>query len=275
MKMLNKIFNFYTLVIINVAIIWAAELSGQGHLFFETGAIHGIAILFIILALTRLVEHYYIADPILKRFLQGSLAALLLFSASHVIEFLSYFVAGSYTDALFASVANFYLLSLLMIIIGAEYFLQYYYHRSPQIVRLLMVTAAAFFALTVWFVFQPASVSLDLQSSTPYLYTLMLCIIGGYAVVDTIQIGKAIPFFKDFSGVLTMAVGLIIFAAVTNIFYDLHGALGVDEYQFVYLSHFTFYAALSAIYLSFGKLTGTTGLHRDIREFAEGGAAGP
>ena len=85
LEKLDKFFNFSALLVINIAIIWIAELAGRGYYFYESGAIHGIAIVFILLAMTRLLGNYYIADPILKRFLQGSIAALLLFSASHVV----------------------------------------------------------------------------------------------------------------------------------------------------------------------------------------------
>lgn len=125
---LDKFFTPRSLLIINAAIILFSET--MGNLFLETGTIHFIAVLFIILAVSRIFIHYYTFDPVLEKFIHASSLALLFFAGSHFMEFLGYKLLNLPEDALFANVVNFYLISILFVIIGTELFLRIYYRRS-------------------------------------------------------------------------------------------------------------------------------------------------
>ena len=86
---LDRIFTAPVLVLINFLIIFACETVGGGKFFEDSGAIHGIAILFIVLAGSRLFTRYYLFDPELKILLRTSLVAMGFFALSHFIEFAS------------------------------------------------------------------------------------------------------------------------------------------------------------------------------------------
>src|SRR3989338_6262687 len=131
---LDKIFNPYSLAIINVIIILMAEFAGGGRLFFNLGLIHLIAVLFII------------------------------FTVSHIVEFTSMMVFKIYQDATFANVVNFYLISILTLAIGAELFLKVYRGRDARLIMLLSGIIAAILILIAAFLINPELISLEPDS---------------------------------------------------------------------------------------------------------------
>ena len=118
---LEKILSFRVLLVLNILIIIFAELSGR--FFEEKGIIHLLAVIFVILGVSRIFVHYEVFDRFLKPFLLGGVAALIIFALSHLVEFLGFMLFHTYSDAVFINVVNFYIISMLMVTIGAEYFL--------------------------------------------------------------------------------------------------------------------------------------------------------
>lgn len=70
---------------------------------------------------------------------------------------------------------------------------------------------------------------------------------------------------SGFVNYLAISIGMVVFAALPNIFYELmEDKLNIPELQIIYLSHFTFYAALSIIFLAFGRLSNLAGVYKDL-----------
>jgi len=270
-KTLEKIFTPYTLLVINLAIVFASETIGHGKTFHDTGIIHGIAVLFIILASTRIFQKYYLFDPEIRNMLRYSLWAMAFFAVSHFVEFASFVLFRTYTDAAFANVINFYVASLLFMAMGSEQVFVAYEKRSKVRMKAYAVAIAFFIGLTFLFIWKNALISLEPDEIAPYAYAAVVLGVGIYGFRQWRRVGKLYPWFGGFVKLMTQATTLIMLATFPNIFYELLEHVGVEEVQSIYLSHFTFYAALSVMYLAYGDSLKIGGIHKDIREMMESG----
>lgn len=268
-RFLDRVFTPYSLIVLNIGIIFAAETVGHGTFFGESGLIHGIALLFILLALARIFKKYYLFDPEVKMFLRMTLLAMAFFALSHFVEFTSYIIFKSYTDAGFANVINFYLASLVFLYIGTERVFVAYDKRSNSRMVAGFFAIAILIALTALYIARRDLISLELDSPTPYFYAVFVLAIGIYGIVRMRRIGRLYPWFDQFVGYMVQAISLIMAAALVNIFYDAFVALGVDDYRVIYLSHFIFYGAMSVMFLAYGDALKIGGIHKDIREAME------
>lgn len=269
-SILDKIFNPYSLAIINVAIVLLAEFAGGGRLFFNSGLIHLMAVLFVALAVARIFVHYYTFDPILEKFLWASLAAFAIFTVSHIVEFASMMVFHIYQDATFANVVNFYLISILTLAVGAELFLKVYYERGARLIMLLSGIIAAIFILIAAFLINPNLISLEPDSWMPYMYALALLGAGFYGIFKMLQIRKLVTIAVGFVNYLVAAIALIMLAAMFDVFYEfLEHYLVIADYQIIYFSHFAFYAALSLMFLAYAKLSYLGEFYEEIKKIAQ------
>lgn len=248
----------YCLLLINIVIIIAAEFVNDGKLFFESGFIHGIALLFIISVAIVLSRQYYLADPILKKFINACLIAFVVFSASHIIEFLGYQFFGAYGDHLFALALNFYLISLLVMISGSEIFLLAYggYHDSRRTLLYTNIAIGAFILLSTLLFVNTSWISLEPNMFAPYLYVLILLSVAVLLERRIFALRKALVQLTPFFSLLRL---MVVFVAVASCFYALYEViqdyLGVPEYQIIYLSHFFFYGGMSLMFVAFQRLS--------------------
>lgn len=268
---IEKFFNPYLLIVINVGIIVCALTVGGGKLFFDTGLIHIIAMLFVALAISRIFFHHYTYDPILEKFVHANLLAMMVFALSHVFEFVSFVILREYPDTVFANVANLYMISLFIMIIGAGPFVAFKYPLYTKWARVLsvagIVTLLFLTAATMW---SDTVVSLDTDDVAPYLYSLILGVTTALALWEVHKIKVIAPVARGFASYLAATILLIAFAALANILYEfLKDYAGVADYLSIYLSHFAFYAALSIFFLAFGEFRNLGGVFADINKFAE------
>ncbi|TSA43915.1 hypothetical protein D4R49_01535 [bacterium] len=263
---LDRVFNGYSLIAINVIIIVLALTVGGGLYFFETGLIHLIAILFIALAILRSFYHHYTYDPILEKFVHASLFALLVFAGSHIIEYVSMMFLNRYVDAVFANVANFYLISTFAIIIGATYFSSINHKTYSSLLRGFSYAIIAVLLLFSLFLFaNDRAISLDTQSGASYVYTFMLIVTGVLAAIEIVRIRRLTPIMSGFTKYLLAALIAILVAILPNIFYEVLGDAGIPSYASIYVSHFLFYAALSLFFLAFKKMSYLGGVYEDLK----------
>ncbi len=254
-------------------IIFLALTSGGGHYFFDAGIIHIIAILFIILVVFRAIYHYYTYDPALEKFVHASVAAAFVFSAAHLVEFVGTYVFHQYNDAVYANVANFYMISLFLFMIGASYVLGIN-ARWTKTIKVISLAAIFFFtALIIVLFFNEKLATLSAGSILPYVY-----VVAGLAAVyillyEMFKIKKTIPLTKGFINYLMAGMAFIIVAGLIDILYDvLMKLLNMPEYISVYLGHFAFYIALSFIFLAFRELSYLGGVYEDVKKLkTEGG----
>lgn len=269
---LDRVFNPYVLLFINIGIICATEIVGRGHAFFDYGIIHGIAILFILLAMSRVFDRYYLSDPQLKTFFFYNILALVAFAASHFIEFISFRVFGEYEDIGFANVVNMYCISILFVLIGAEVVIAAHKGKRPGHAWIPWTAIAGFVALTALFLTKTIAISLEPDEFAPYVYGAVVVALTVVAYVRVRRIGRFMPMLRPFTDEMLASVGLTLVATLPNAFYEgLEKNAGIDKLQIIYVSHFTFYAALSLFYLAFKRFKGFGGVYKDVREAIQGG----
>jgi hypothetical protein len=261
----DKLLNPFAILILNILIILAVELVGGGKFFFETGLIHAIAVFFIILAALRIFLHYYSYDAIFEKFVHGAIIAFVLFSVSHVVEFVSYvFLKLSYS-AVYLNVVNFYAASLLAIAAGAENFLYHHDERKPYSVWLMYAGIGIFIILSIASAINRNLISLEFKNPAPYIYAVGIFFIGLLAFVKVLIAKKYSPFSKKFPIFLLAAIILIMIATFPYIFYD--KLLNyISDIQIIYFSHFVFYGALSFIFLAFRNLSYLGGVYEDVKK---------
>ncbi|MFA6519523.1 MAG: hypothetical protein WCT41_01715 [Candidatus Paceibacterota bacterium] len=262
----DRFLNAYSLLIINLLIIVLALTVGGGLYFFETGLIHLIALIFIALAVLRIIYHHYTYDPILEKFVHASLFALIVFAGSHIIEYISMMFLNRYQDAVFANVGNFYLIGTFSIIIGATYFSGINHRTYASFLRMLSYAfIAGFFLFSVFLFANDRAIGLEVEDPAPFLYALMLVIAGVLAVIEIVKIRRLTPIMHGFTTYLLGGLVLLLIAILPNIFYDFLAIAGVPSYMSIYSSHFLFYAALSLFFLAFKKLSYMGGVYEDLK----------
>lgn len=266
MMTIDKYLDVKFFLILNVLIILLAQTLGNGTLFFRTGIIHVIAIGFVALALVRVFFHYYTYDHILEKFIHACLAAMAIFAVSHIVEFFSFVILHRYADAVYMNVANFYLISLLLIVIGAESFLHVLKGRPAHVIRILTVVIIILTLLSVALLFNDRLISLGTNSFAPITYTVATLAAIGLCLSKMWQIKKRVDFMPSFVNYLSVSIVLIGIATLTNIYYEFFIDLfGLPEYQAVYFSHFAFYIALSFLFLAFGKVSHLGGMLEEVK----------
>lgn len=266
MTKIDKYLSLSFFLVLNTLIIVLTQTIGGGTLFFKTGIIHIIALGFVALALVRVFFHYYTYDHILEKFIHACLAAMTIFALSHIAEFMSFVALHRYADSVYANVANFYLISLLVIAIGAESFLHVLHGRPAHVIRALTATIFMLVVLIIALLVNDKLISLEMNSWAPIAYTIAIFAAIYLSLSKMWQIKKGVEFMPGFVNYLSISIVLIGIAALTNIYYEYFIDLfALPEYQAVYFSHFTFYAALSFLFLAFGKLSYLGGMLEEVK----------
>jgi hypothetical protein len=257
---LERILNPYILIALNVGIIIAAEMTGD--LFIRTGLIHIIAIVFLLLGISRIFVHYETYDQYLQPLLFGAVAAILLFSFSHIVEYTSF---GNeehelYADALYVDVSNMYMTAMLLVALGAQFFL---YKRTQSFLGLAMITSLflIIFAATIFGLLRFYEISLEPDEPWIYLYSTIVVLVTILSINRMIVLGKSTSLMSSFTGYIVVAFVLIGIAAIDYILYELLEHMGLPDVQIVYISHYLFFAALSLLFLAFPKLAKPKGIY--------------
>lgn len=266
MNKIEKIFNPYFFLSLNIVIILLAEFVGGSKWFLKSGAIHFIAVGFVVLAVIRIFYHPDTYDPILQNFVRAGLAAMFVFAIAHVIEFISFMLLNNYVDAVYANTANLYLVSMLLIILGEGLFLWRLNRRGLWKVPAVITLIVMLLVFTVYLLFNNKAISLEPDEAAPFIYVAIAIAATVIGLVQARAISRHVGFMKDFVKYLSASVVVIGISILPNIFYDpltdfFHGA----EFQAIYLSHFAFYAALSLLFLSFSKLNHLGGLMGEVK----------
>lgn len=261
---LEKILNPWVLLSINLLIIIATELNGS--IFMEKGIIHLIAIIFVILAISRIFIHYDAYDRYLRPLIIGGSISLVILSLSHLIEFLSYIIFKTYGDAMFINVVNFYIISMLMVTLGAEYFLYVLKKKTPIMLGVLTAGIITFLFLTLLIFFKKISISLEPDEITIYIYGVIILITLFLSLRHLYEIKNKVSIMVDFINYFIASFVLITISALQYIFYDVLQKAGVPMVQIIYISHFLFYGALSFMFLAFARLANLEGMYKEIKK---------
>lgn len=262
---LEKILNPWVLLSLNLAIILVTELSGD--LFMTTGAIHFMALLFVLLGISRIFVHHDVYDAYLRPLIWGGVAALIIFSLSHLVELVGFVYFKDYVDTVYLSVINFYLMSMLIVTLGAEYFIRALRKNLIPVIGIIFAIIPVLVALTAVMLFNKIPVSLDTDGYLIYIYGILVIGTLYMSVHHLVKIRRLVPIMREFVNYFIAAFVLIGISALQYVFYDALLAVGVPTIQVVYVSHFLFYGALSFIFLAFARLTNLGGIYNDIEQF--------
>mgnify|MGYP001596749122 CR=1 FL=1 len=101
---------------------------------------------------------------------------------------------------------------------------------------------------------------MELNTPTPYAYAALVLFFGLLTLRKTGQIGKHVAISASFTKFISAAVVLIMLSTLPDIFYELF-EMKFPLYQVIYVSHFFFYASLSLIFLSFGRVKISGGIY--------------
>lgn len=262
---LEKILNPWVLLGINIAIILATELSGER--FMTSGAIHLIALFFVLLGVSRIFIHYDVYDRYMRLLIGGGAMALVIFSLSHLVEFLGFVYFKTYEDTIFVNVVNFYIMSMLVVTLGAEYFLNALKKNLVTSIGILAATIPALFVLTIFVYLKKISVSLESTSLLVYVYVAVILVTLFFSVRRLVEIKKQVPIMTNFVNYFIAAFALIAVSALQYVLYDVLLSIGIPTTQIMYVSHFLFYGALSLIFLAFARLTNLGGVYADVETY--------
>lgn len=270
MPLIDRIFNPAVLVFINLILIIVVETVNEGRFFFETGLIHLIILPFVGLIISRIFYHHYTHDPLFEKFIHGVIAASIIFASSHLFEFISMHIYNMPEDVIFATVVNLNLAGFIIIAISAESFLRVLANRSIYLTVLLFIAFFSLIISSILFLYNPNTISLGLNSFTPYLYTLLLgaCAFIGVSII--LKIKSVVPISSPFVRHLLASLALIIISTLPYIFHAniQKGLYYISEHQIVYLNHFIFSAALSLMFIAFTKLN-WPGLFEEAKKISE------
>lgn len=259
---LEKIFSHWVLLFINVAILILVELTGT--FFMETGLIHLIAILFIILGASRIFVHYDIHDQFLKPFIISGIIALLLLSVSHILEYASYAYFFFPYETVAANVANLYLASLLMIASGIIFFLSRVEKNLVIFKYIFPAGAAVCLIATIIFFLYPT-----LFPKIEWLQYFYLTIVIGVAFVASSQLiflKRHVSIMVNFINYFNAAFLLMAVATLLYILNEPLEELSISYMQVMYISHFLFYGALSLMFLAYSKFANLGGIYAEVEK---------
>lgn len=246
---------------VNLAIILLAETLRGGRYFYDTGLIHIPVTMFVLLASTRIFGRYYLYDPVLKKFLGWSLAALSILLLSHSIEFADQNLGLHWpASAVYGGIISFHLTALLCIAVGAFHILKAY---GKMRFATFWLVLSALVGVVSFLASLAAYVGL-IPSVPPLLYMLIAFAAGVATCVPTLAISRLVPVLREFSLYLTGSLVFIVAAAGTDALHLVAKGEYVVYQQATYVSHFAFYAALSLMFLAFGKLSNLGGVYRDV-----------
>ncbi len=262
---LEKILGRRFFVVLNLLIILVVESTGK--FFYNTGMLHVIALLFVLLTVVRIFIHYKTFDQFLDKIVHASIFALFIFAISHIMEYINFTLYHRYDDAVFATTINFYLIGLASIAIGAELFLVKYDKRSNLLLQFLYLISVGLAVFNIAISFNHSLVSLDLGTVFPYLYTLLAAGLLIVAVKKILRLRQKISISVGFLNFLIWSMSFIAISMAPNIFYEtLEEKFGLMMYQIMYLSHFAFFVSLSLMFLSYRKLANLSGVYAQAQQ---------
>lgn len=262
----EKLLSPYSLIALNLAIIFSAEFFGGGTYFEETGLMHAIAIVFVVLILIRIFSEYAFSDHILRRFLKIQLGFFLFLGFIHVYEYFGLHYSLTDPEAIELSVMLAYLIWILGVLIGLESVFRIYYKKSVA----FMATLYAFLLVGVfWIIALNVSHEFveEMEEWIPLIGLSLIVIFGALAIVSTRKIREIMPVFKEYSHYAIPAIVLIVFAALSEYFESTHyllDVLGITDTQNLYFAHFFMFAALSLLLIGFGRLKKPKGIYADM-----------
>lgn len=268
MKILTPLENLFTvpaLLLINVIGILLTEFVGNGTFFAETGLVHGVAVLFIVLIIVSIFTDYVYSDRILKGFLKIQFALTLLLGFAHVYEYFGTNVFILRDDVVELSMMATYLIWLIGTTLSFEFLFKIYYKKSYLFTVILSLVILAGLGILVF-----ANLSNNFADMlSPWLPKMVLGSTVVFAGLNAFYMRKIVgimPIFKETAKCAIPAMALVLLATFSE-YFESTGALkdfGISATQNLYISHFLIYGALSLLLIAFSKLKKPAGIYAEM-----------
>ncbi len=266
----EKFLNLYVILIVNLLIIAAAELIGNGRYFYDTGLIHLIGAFFAALVIYRIFTRYHLQDQFFKKFMRFSLTAFSVLAVAHILEFLWIRFLPLGQEIIETAVIGFYLTCFFFLAIGLEFILRVARQKSEVNLHLPTIILFLVIIFSIFFMAFGAPLLGEKIKAFLYVYLFWLVMLGIFIIIKSLELKRVLPLMSGFINYLILGIVFIIMAGWLE-FFELFKPLFVDEIQITYLAHFTVYFALSFIFLGFGKLLNLGGIYEEVKKEIEKG----
>lgn len=261
----EKMFTPYVLIALNLAGVLVTEFAGRGTYFAETGLVHAVTILFVVLILVRIFSDYAFSDYILKGFLKIQLSFFLFLGMIHVYEYLGLYVLNIADVVVESTAVLAYLVWLLGNIFAIEWVFRIYRQSSAKFLVIFGTAIALVSALVV--ALHVYSTSIHEIPEWTHGTTLFLVALSAVVTIWRLnQIKEIMPVFNNYAKYAVPAIILVTLASLSE-YAESEGflnAFGISDVQNLYISHFLIYIALSLLLIGFGKLKKPQGIYADM-----------
>ena len=264
---LEKFFNHWTLLFLNILIIISVELTGM--FFMDSGLIHLIALFFIVLGATRIFVHYDVYDQYLKPLIHGGILVLLVFAISHILEYVSYAIFYVSYDIIAVNVVNLYLVGLLITSLSVEMFLGRLKNGGRLLVPLFHLGIITFLVLTVSSLVNGAMVNLEVNGLGMFIYSSLVILVTLVCIGQLFRLRSRVTILVNFLNYFVASFALVSCSAMLYVLNEMLVRLGLPYFQMMYIGHFIFYAALSIMFLAYVKLSKLGGIYEDLKDIDE------
>ena len=261
----DKLINPTLLIVLNILIIVAAEFVGGGTYFDKSGLIHAIAAIFIALIIVRIASDYAYGDAILKTFSKIQVGFLLILVIIHIYKHVGLPVFHLRPEIMVYSVLLTYFLWFVGNIIALQFMFRAYDGRPAFRYNMgwyLAVVLASYIVLLNF----SSTFANAILSWAPHAVIIAVFALAIGTSVSLWRLMKIMPIFKNFgkykivANVLFALVASLEHPAVKGFLID----LGFPSAQYLYLSHYLLFIALSLLLVAVGKFKRPTGIYADL-----------
>ena len=282
-QFLDKIFNVYVLVAINILLICVVEFVETGFFSAAGGFLHKAALFFVALVIFRSFSEYSFKDPILKGFLNIQIFFFLILGSVHIYEYIKMgrgseegvttmgggmsMTSGmtmADSTVVVTSVALLYFLWLVGNVLAQEFVSRIYHKRSFILLSIFTLLAT----LITSYVFARNFFDASVPNFSPRSYDLLAAItiiFGFFGVVYAVKLKNIMPIFERYNLFAIPAVFMVVIAALFGYsgYQEFFTQMGIGPTQTLYFSHFLIYMALSSLFIGLGRMKRPTGIYSE------------
>lgn len=254
-SMIEKFFSPAVLVVLNIAIILIVEYAGGGRYFAETGLVHAIAIVFVVLIIARIFSDYEHSYKEIKGFLVVQLAAFFLLGIVHVYEYLGLHVLNLNSSVVELSVVMSYMIWFLCLLLSLELVSRAYYG-GRGIVMWMLIAIISLVSLVLIGINISSSLVSYLPSAIGQMMLVFMVALAIMEVSSLAGVKQVLPVFFGFSN-YSIPATMLLFVSAFFEYIESSGILSLfrmPDTQITYISHFLIYAVLSLLFVAIGKL---------------------
>lgn len=263
----SKLINKSSLVAINVLIIAIVELMGD--FFYDSGAIHILAIFFVIVNVFILIKFNALDEPHFKKIFKTFNLSVIFLALVHVLEYLGHnplvTIEEELEEVIDVAVIAGYLLFFFVILYGLRSVVLSYNKATSTInamPKMVMLFPVLIVAMIVALFINGSTVLFENEHIVSVFMLSMTVILGIAVIIYANNVIKPLSLLKDFIRMYQIGSVLVIFSALMELLETI--SMPIPEEQITYFSHFFYYAGLSVMIYGTMKLFDLGGIYKDL-----------